>query len=285
MSQFISSTQLFMDEIEFHYQETNRTDHSIYPHYHDFYEIIYIKEGTLHIEAEDECYVLPKGTMMLLYPYKEHTKIQSDTCCHINLAFPIDSMKALEDYLCIQSKDSIASNITKPLMVSIPRQKRPILIDEFDLLNYISTDQKENKKKYMRQLLHNIYTNFLHPVQLHLIKDNYVQIPIWFSNMLLNLNKIDNLCEGMDYILNETGKSKEYIYRCFRKYLGTTPSSYINTCRLEYIANMLIHSDIPILELQYQVGFNSTSQFYKLFRSKYFSSPLEYRKKYTSKFF
>lgn len=59
--------------------------------------------------------------------------------------------------------------------------------------------------------------------------------------------------------------SETYVYRLFRKYMGTTPVNYINAVRL-LKAFDLLENGISITDTALEVGFSSISYFIKLFR-------------------
>jgi len=75
-----------------------------------------------------------------------------------------------------------------------------------------------------------------------------------------------------------SGKSREHLTRSMRKYIGMSPSEFINDLRLNYIANMLINSNHRILDIIFASGFNTVSHATLLFRKKYGMSMSEFRR-------
>ena len=68
--------------------------------------------------------------------------------------------------------------------------------------------------------------------------------------------------------------------RSIKKYYHVTLSQFINGLRINYIANMLMNSDIPILDLCYESGFQNVGWFYTVFKREYGMSPAEFRAKF-----
>jgi len=62
-----------------------------------------------------------------------------------------------------------------------------------------------------------------------------------------------------------------------KKYCGQTPSAYVNSARLERVAEALTGTDKPVFDIMLDVGFENTSYFNKLFKEKYHMSPRKYR--------
>jgi len=105
--------------------------------------------------------------------------------------------------------------------------------------------------------------------------------PLWLREALAELKKFPNLQEGSEFLRHFTGKTKEHICRSFKKYLGATPTEYINELRLNYVANMLLHSDREILDLAFDAGFENISYFYQKFKARFHVPPGKFREKQT----
>lgn len=73
--------------------------------------------------------------------------------------------------------------------------------------------------------------------------------------------------------------SNVHLSRVFSKTFGIPPKKYIIERKLEAVASMLIHTDMPINEICAHVSFNDMSYFNKLFKKKYGLTPRDYRKK------
>ena len=78
-----------------------------------------------------------------------------------------------------------------------------------------------------------------------------------------------------------SGRTKEHLCRSFRKYFGVAPIEYINANRLNYAANLLLHSDMKVVDIAFASGFQSLSRFYHAFREEFDVSPLDYRQSCT----
>ncbi|MFP5116067.1 bifunctional transcriptional activator/DNA repair enzyme AdaA [Bacillaceae bacterium C204] len=78
-------------------------------------------------------------------------------------------------------------------------------------------------------------------------------------------------------IANHVGVSSYYLERLFKKETEETPRQYLEKIRVDKAAHLLISTDLRGLEICYEVGFRSPSNFYKVFRSLKQCSPSEYR--------
>jgi AraC family transcriptional regulator, regulatory protein of adaptative response / methylphosphotriester-DNA alkyltransferase methyltransferase len=78
-------------------------------------------------------------------------------------------------------------------------------------------------------------------------------------------------------IANHVGLSPFYLERLFKQETGNTPRSYLEKIRIDKAAHLLHNTDKSNLEICYEVGFQSTSNFYKVFRQIKNCSPTEFR--------
>ncbi|OKA26177.1 AraC family transcriptional regulator [Bacillus cereus] len=67
----------------------------------------------------------------------------------------------------------------------------------------------------------------------------------------------------------------------FKASFGMSVYQYIQRKRVEYAAELLIHTNESITEISMQVGYDNPSKFAKIFKRIYGETPLHYRKKYT----
>lgn len=81
-------------------------------------------------------------------------------------------------------------------------------------------------------------------------------------------------------IAAHVGLSPFYLERLFKKETAETPRAYLEKIRIDKAAHLLKSTAMTNLEICYEVGFQSSSNFYKVFRSIKNCSPSEYRKGY-----
>lgn len=76
------------------------------------------------------------------------------------------------------------------------------------------------------------------------------------------------------------GMSPTSVSRFFKSRTGRTFWSYVIDYRMECVQSMLSETDLNISEIAFSCGFNSLSNFNKVFRSRYGCMPREYRSRY-----
>lgn len=74
------------------------------------------------------------------------------------------------------------------------------------------------------------------------------------------------------------GLSPQYFCTYFKDNFGKTLTQHINSLRIEQAARLLRETDLPVMEIGFNVGFDNFSYFIKRFRGVYGASPSTYRK-------
>ncbi|PKR84788.1 bifunctional transcriptional activator/DNA repair enzyme AdaA [Heyndrickxia camelliae] len=80
-------------------------------------------------------------------------------------------------------------------------------------------------------------------------------------------------------IADHVGVSPYYLERLFKKETSETPRTYLEKIRVDKAAHLLKNTKLTNLDICYEVGFQSTSNYYKVFRNIKQCSPSEYRNK------
>lgn len=69
-----------------------------------------------------------------------------------------------------------------------------------------------------------------------------------------------------------------HFHRAFRAVFGETPHAYRTRRRLERAARLLEETDVPVIDVCLDTGFESAGSFSTLFRRKYGASPTQFRR-------
>ncbi len=73
-------------------------------------------------------------------------------------------------------------------------------------------------------------------------------LPAWFSELLEKMERRENYTTGLPCLLALANMSQEHLTRSFRRYIGMTPTEYINGKRLSLAAQLLLQGDMPSLK-------------------------------------
>ena len=79
-------------------------------------------------------------------------------------------------------------------------------------------------------------------------------------------------------LARECGLSAAYFSNLFHREMGKCFKEWLNEARIEHAKGLLLESDLSILEICYECGYNTPSQFIRMFKRATEMPPSEYRR-------
>ena len=80
-------------------------------------------------------------------------------------------------------------------------------------------------------------------------------------------------------VASEIGMSRSYFSVKFKKYTGSTFGDFIQNFRMQKAEELLLHTNLGIMEIAWKSGYEDVYYFNRVFREKFQCSPAEYRKR------
>ncbi|QLA06935.1 helix-turn-helix transcriptional regulator [Enterobacter ludwigii] len=81
-------------------------------------------------------------------------------------------------------------------------------------------------------------------------------------------------------VVARSGYSEYYLQRSFRVCTGESIAHYVRRRKLKYAAEILTNSDLAIIDLAFNMGFDDVSTFYRSFRREFGVAPGKYRERH-----
>ena len=94
-------------------------------------------------------------------------------------------------------------------------------------------------------------------------------VPEWLRTLCNEAGKKEHFTQGTAALVGLSGKSHAYVCRMFRKYLAMSPTEYINELRMAYAENLLLNTDMEIVDISLEIGLDNVSYFYDLFKRRH----------------
>ena len=85
--------------------------------------------------------------------------------------------------------------------------------------------------------------------------------------------------QGVAGFTAAAGRGQEHVCRQTRRFLGMTPTQYVNGIRIRHAATLLGSTTAPLEEVALDCGFVNMSHFHRLFRERYGWTPSDYRRR------
>lgn len=247
-------------------------------HTHDYFEILFVVEGNFLDFTNGQVSIKNEGTLIFFRPCDTHRiEMNEDKDCHlINITFSKKTTQELLHYLGDGFDSDPFLYSSNPQKVLLDNTQKMDLHIKLEQLNVIA----QSDKKRLRTNFHFILSELFYKYLFTQTKINKKNIPDWLNKLCENMSEKENFSRGASAMIELSGKNHSYLCRTFKKYLNTNPTDFINEFRLSFASNLLINSDKNVLNICYEVGFDSLGHFYKLFKEKFDLPPLQYRKKH-----
>jgi len=247
-------------------------------HSHEFAELFLILSGRINHIVNGEVQELRAGGLVFIRPSDVHgfetcNSATAEPCELVILSFQLETMLLLSEYL---GNDTFLRNYTGP--VTAPRFKLSIreteeLSSELMQLWALQSQHHEMAKLKIKIFLAIILTKYFLGTRL----DCDHSAPEWLPKLCQKMQRMENFSGGMTAMKKLAPCTQEHLCKVFRKHIGKSPTEYINDIRMEYAAKMIIETDEKIFSVAMDVGCNSLSRFYMLFKKYYRVSPAQYR--------
>ena len=242
-------------------------------HWHDYYEIFLMLEGSTLHKANGIQQMLTEGYLVFIRPGDVHDYKCKEKCRFLNLAFSKETMNELISYFGSGfNAQRILDSKYPPISVLTAGEKER-MFKKFQKINTLELNSNTKFRFYMRVFLAEIMASCFSDTLYSLSED----IPHWLEILCFKMNTKDNFTAGISRMTELSGCSKEHLSRSMKKYYGVTVTEFINDLRLNYAANMLKNSNMSILDICYDCGFDNTSYFHRKFKEKYDVTPLKFR--------
>lgn len=248
-------------------------------HTHNFYEFFIVTNGSAYHLINDSVRIINKGDLIFIRPQDTHCYdfYYSEDFRIINIGFSKKIFQNIQMF--INNNQKMNPLIEDPFPHSIQLYE-PDLYDvskEFNKIGLImnSSDAKHatyHAQSYLSLLFVDYFFSYAK-------KDNHRKdLPQWLEEVLLEMQKVENLQEGFTKMISLASCSKNHLCRVLKSKCNLTPTQYINEQRLNYSVYLLTQTTYEILEISELCGFNNLSHFYHLFKLKFLCSPAKFRK-------
>ncbi len=245
-------------------------------HRHDFFEIFLIADGSIYHHVNNKVVLAHSGSLVFIRPDDTHffSKHEDQNCELINLAFLAKTFQAMTDYLGLVIDEEALLALALPPMVLLTTAEKSWVMTQLRQWGRLMYKEKSQSRATLRALLAQIISNYF----VVRFKGQAAVMPLWIKELCQQMQQREYLVEGRPALMRLANRTPEYVGRTFKTYLGITPSQFVNDLRLDYACDLLLHTDLAVIEICYKVGFGNLSHFYHLFKARWACSPNQFRK-------
>ncbi len=256
-----------------------------YPlHWHDEIEVIYVKNGHGTVTVNLTQYMVQTGDIVFISPGLLHSigQFETEYMDYDTLVFHTSMLISYPPDACslhylgpLQHNELFLPVHIAPDDLLYP-QIQSFIVELIQLYETKPSSYELKLKSYLLLVLHTLFSNQRvlsgHKVSsadsrieklkqiIKYIEDNYQKE--------LYINDIAELC----------GFSSSHFMKFFKSNMGLTFTQYINDYRLNQASLLLTTTDLPILDIAFESGYDNLSYFNRIFKNKFHMTPKAFRK-------
>jgi AraC-like DNA-binding protein len=190
--------------------------------------------------------------------------------------------RSAKDKEAVQSLEYILLNAShRPGCILKNKADKPLIASLIESIVRENTNQQLYHGKIIEQIVNTILTIVARNIALKLpknVKENTGEAVLDLLHYIQqNIFEPKNL--KAEKLSKHFGISLNYLGRYFKKQTGETMQQYISNYKLRLIETRLLHSDMRINEIAYELNYTDESHLNRAFKKHKGVSPSEFRKK------
>lgn len=240
-----------------------------WPHSHSFFSFVWFTHGSGFYVIDSEEYTIRPQRVFYVAPKQIHNWSFYDNVQGYIIF--IDQLAGLDMNLSYSSPYIDIDNVDVSLHLSIFEDIKKELL-------YKDDASEENIKAgllYYSRLLYRIAKR----KQIKTYQSNTL-IEQFKELILSDYSKLDTI----SHYANKLNVREEKLNETCKKILGISSKQYLLNLKITEAKRLLIYSDCNISEITYQIGFEDSSYFARIFKKKTGLSPSAFLKKYRKQF-
>lgn len=235
-----------------------------------FSELFYIARGQVEHLLDGRPEQLAAGSLVLVRAHDRHA-LRGSGLRYFNLNVRSDDLRRVAGYLDGGERlTALLSDGEAPPSILVPPGERRDVEDQFTRL--FDCQASPAAAPLFQRTLVMLLTPFASPPAVPAAPGP----PAWLGQSLEEAaGEIAQTTPAT--LARRAGVSPAHLARSMRRHLGTTPSAWINRCRLERAALRLAYTNQAIPTICFDLGFHHLSWFYRVFRRAHGCAPAAYR--------
>ncbi|MBP1806101.1 AraC family transcriptional regulator [Rubellimicrobium aerolatum] len=238
-------------------------------HDHDFFELLWVQNGTLRHHTATDRRDLPEGTLLFLRPEHAHAlQGRGEDTLVVSVTLHPDLIDALP-----ARHPSLNGHLFwGPAPAILPRDIR-----QRTELNQAALRLERGPRDALAA------EGFLLPLLASLTAEDVPlppDAPDWLRAACLAAQRPEVFREGAAGFVRAAGRAHPHVSRSAQRWLGQTPTDHVNARRMAHAARRLAGTEDPLPEIAAEIGLDNLSHFHRLFREAHGLTPAAYRRRH-----
>jgi len=238
-------------------------------HGHAFFELLWVQNGRVRHHLPDRREDLTEGDMIFLRPGDAHgLQGRGEAAMIVSLSIRDQALDAL------QARHPGLNGIGFWSDASLP-PRRHLDIRQMADINHAALRLERGPRDALA------LEAFLLPLLADMAQapnDIPAAAPEWLQRACRAAQDPAVFRDGAAGLVRVAGRAHPHVSRSMRRYLGVTPSDYVNAQRMTYAATRLVGSEDSLAEIAAECGIPNLSHFHKLFLATHGQPPQRFRR-------
>ncbi|MGL4335888.1 MAG: helix-turn-helix domain-containing protein [Turicibacter sp.] len=261
----------------------------LYTHWHEEVEMVYVKQGPfiLTINGQDfiantgDCFIINSHDIHHARSYNEHDSL------HYAIVFNLNLLKSFQFDSCQHKYIDPLMNgqIQFPSFIDTKTPEGIVIKNNLETIRCLSIEKPFGWELALKTYLFQILVTLLLANRMEISTSD--QSRVKNPQLILVKTALEFLHAHYQehIIISDIAKSisisTEYFCRIFKLFTGKTPVEYLNDFRINQAAHLLISTNLSILDIAIECGFENTSYFIKKFKLQKGTTPKQFKKLYS----
>lgn len=250
-------------------------------HSHDFYEMFLVTTGSaIHIVNNRE---IPIGANDLVFmrstDIHRYSMIPGSSFRMVNLSFKRDIMERIALFFQPSNRIETFLNSDMPYSIRLNEYQKKQFIHQLLAFCYQQNTSYENMEISVSKLILDLFYAYYFRADGDTAGPLSAHIPDWFHDFYILMDSKEYFIKPLSEILDCTHHNPQYVMRLFKRFTGRSLTEHITGKRLDYAYTLLLHSDMPIMDIALDCGYENLSTFYHLFKRRFGYPPRSVRQK------
>ena len=259
------------DEMPTAYCGTRENDNCI-PHFHQSIELVFVKTGMLTVIVDGQKMNVCANRLLICSSYAVHTYVSEEPNETVVVIIPLSSVPSLQKQLQKKVFKKMVWDLEEDgmheLLALLPRLPEHwqdyspevrkgvsymvlgLAVDRVGMEEPVESKRQGSMRDVLRDVLSYLQENYRQSLRL-------------------------------EEVARRFGYSKSRFSRLFHDYLGCSMNEYLMAQRCRHAAELLMDSEMTMLEIATDVGFECLRTFYRAFHTCYQCTPSQYVKNHT----
>ena len=245
-------------------------------HWHPQVEIVYILSGTVTFLIGEDSVHAQGGDILYVNSGLIHGPVERNGI-YFSMVFDPDELLSTSEFT--RKMLSSLNNDDRQIVSFLPREDND-LHREMEALVNRALYGIPNHEFYILSGLYSFFGHIIDKSYFKSTEQSHLPMVRQMPRMKTVLTYIEENYMyqiSLDDMAAAANLHPKYFSKIFRSITNQSPSSYLNEFRIRQACDLLLDTDLPVIDIALQCGFNDSSYFVSVFKRYKHVTPLQYR--------